>query len=371
LPVTPTQPRKGDRRDAEDDGDEHGAHTVDEALDRWLGHLSRLDHADDASQRRFRADGCRPDRQGAFGVDGTSCHPVADLLRHRKAFAGDEGLVDMAAARDDVTVYRNAVSRANEHEVAHDHLLHRHLDIDAVAPDDGGGRAQGVQRTNGIGRLAPGATLEPLAEQHQRDDRGRGLEVQVRRAVPSVLEQEIHGEPVGGRRAECHEQVHVAGPGKHGPPSGAVEAPSQPELDRRRQGELHPAVRHPVATPDLQDHRHDERQGEYRTDRHGPPIRQSLGCCRLIVIHPHCGVARPLYRSLERGERHRRQRPYGCLLRGQVDRSTEDTWHAQQRLLHPGDARRACHSLDLQGHFSRRDVVAGLAHCRRQRVRSD
>ena len=49
----------------------------------------------------------------------------------------------------------------------------------AVAPHPRGRRAQRLQRADRLGGLALGARLQPLAEQHQRDDDRRGLEVQM------------------------------------------------------------------------------------------------------------------------------------------------------------------------------------------------
>jgi hypothetical protein len=103
-------------------------------------------------------------------------------------------------------------------------------------------RAQRVQRADRIGRLPLGARLEPLAQQHQRDDGRRGLEVQVRHAVVGVLEQQVDRQPVGRAGAQRHQQVHVAGSCLHRLPAGAVEARAQPELHRRGQRQLHPAV---------------------------------------------------------------------------------------------------------------------------------
>ncbi len=122
----------------------------------------------------------------------------------------------------------------------------RQLLLDAIAQHPRRRRPQRVQRTDGLGGLPLGAAFEPFAEQHQRDDRGRGLEVQVRHAGAGVLPQQVQRQAIGRRGADRHQQIHVAGAGAQRHPAGAVEAPAEEELHRRGQHQLQPAAEHPV-----------------------------------------------------------------------------------------------------------------------------
>mmetsp|Transcript_61822 Transcript_61822/g.146356 ORF Transcript_61822/g.146356 Transcript_61822/m.146356 type:complete len:674 (-) Transcript_61822:9-2030(-) len=291
---------EGRQRDAEDDRNEHRTHAVHDALDGRFRRLGRLDHPDDASQRRFRADGRRANGQRAFGVDGAAGDLVADGLGHRQALAGDERFVDMAPPFDDFTVDGDAVTWPDDDEVTHDDLLHRYVDFRTVPADPGGGRSQRVQRADGVGGLPLGPVLEPLAQQDQRDDGRRGLEIQVRHAVPGVLEEQVHGQSVGRGGAQRHQQVHVAGLGEHGSPARPVEAPAQPELDGRGQHQLCPSAQHPLDAKERQQHRRDKRQGQRSADRHGPPDRQPSGWPGPVLLNVLRRVARFLDGRLQR-----------------------------------------------------------------------
>ncbi|MPM93297.1 hypothetical protein SDC9_140433 [bioreactor metagenome] len=82
-------------------------------------------------------------------------------------------------------VHGDALARAHHQPVTGHHLGNRHVHL-AVATDPvrhiGPQRVQGADGRRG---LALGARLQPLAQQHQRDHHGRGLEVQVR-CVPRM-----------------------------------------------------------------------------------------------------------------------------------------------------------------------------------------
>ena len=161
-----------------------------DALDGRLRGLSRFDHADDADdagQRRLGADGGGADRQRPFGVDGAARHLVADALGHWQALTRDERFVDVAPAFDDVAVDGHAVAGTHDDKIADHDLFYRQVYLDAAATHPRGGRPQRVQRADGVCRLPLRALLKPLAEQHQRDDGCRGLEVQVRHAMVGML----------------------------------------------------------------------------------------------------------------------------------------------------------------------------------------
>ena len=69
---SPGEQRHAGRRD--DRGHEHLAHAVDQALDRRLGRLGRLDLADDARERALRAHGDRARDEATFAVHRAAGH---------------------------------------------------------------------------------------------------------------------------------------------------------------------------------------------------------------------------------------------------------------------------------------------------------
>jgi hypothetical protein len=360
--------QEGQACDDQHHGHEDRAHAIDDALNGGLGGLGRFDHADDAGQRRLGADGRRADGQRAFGIDGAAGHLVADALGHRQALAGDQRLVDVAAAFDDVAVDGHAVTGAHDDEVADHDLFDRNVHLDITAAHAGGGRAQRVESADGIGRLPLRALLEPLAEQHQRDDGGGGLEVQVRHAVCGMFEEQVDREPVGRRGAQRHQQVHVAGLGDHRLPARAVEAPAEPELHRGRQRQLQPAVQHPVDAEELKQHRQDERQRQSAAHGDGPPGWKTRGRLRLCILDLPRGVAGLFDGGFQRCDRHRRQRLDGRLLGREIDRGAGNPGHLEQRLLDTRNTRGAGHAFNLKRGLGRCNVIAGLAHGSGQRI---
>ncbi len=243
----------------------------------------------------------------ALRIDRAAGDAIAACLRDRQRLAGDQRFVDVAAPLADRAVDRDALARSHDDDVAHPHLLDRQLGLDAGAANARGQRSQGLQRTDRFGRLALRTPLEPLAEQHQRDHRGRGLEVQMRRAVGRRHEQSIERETVRRAGADRDQQVHVAAAGPERTPAGTVEARAEPELDRRRQRELQPAVEHRMDAEQRQHHRHHDRQRQRNARCHRPPRRRRFDRRTLRRIGQRRRfVAGLLHRGLQgRTRRHR------------------------------------------------------------------
>ena len=273
FPLAGAEPPGKQRQpgDADDDRHEDRADAVDQTLDRRLLRLRRLDHAHDPGQLRFGADGSRLHERQAFAVDRPAGHPAAGLASDRQALAGDQRLVQMARAFLHGAVHRHALAGLDDDEVADANLGDRHFDLGGSAPDSRGLRTKGIERSDRLGRLLLGSSLQPLAEKNERDDDGRCLEVEVAHTVAAVQEQLVDAQPEGGRRAERDKQVHVAGAGAQGAPARAVEPRTQPELDRRGKGELQPAVEHPIPAEQQAEHRQRQRKREGRGDGDRPP----------------------------------------------------------------------------------------------------
>jgi len=138
-------------------------------------------------------------------------------------------------------------------------------------------------------------------------------------------------------------------------PAAPVEARAQPELHRRRQRQLPPAVQHEVDAEQRQQHRRGQRQGEQGGDGHRPPFRQAAGRrggLHGVVSHGDGGVT-----GLDHGggglrEGHRRVGCHGRLLRRQIHRCGTDAGHFQQGFLHPRHAGCAGHALNPEGQFA-------------------
>ncbi len=186
--------------------------------------------------------------------------------------------------------------------------------------------------------------------------------------MTGVLPEQVDRQAVGGRGAQGHQQIHVAGAGAHRLPAGAVEAPAQAELYGGGQGQLGPAAKHPGYAQPLQQHGRHQRHGQHRGQRHRPPVGQPG---RRPRFDGHRGVVRRITRLADR--RHQRRHRHAGQpfdrgpLGGQVDRDRRDARHLEQRLLDAADARGAGHVLDAQRGRGQRHLVAGPAHRRRQR----
>jgi hypothetical protein len=262
--------------------------------------------------------------QQALGIDRAAGDAVAGVFRHRQAFAGDQRLVEMAAALDDDAVDRHPRARPQHHGVANPYLADRDHGVRAAAPDDGVGRAQGFQRMQRGDGLAFGPGLQPFSQQDQGDDDGRRLEVEVAHASVAGpagrREQQVDRQGIGGAGAERNQQVHVAGAGEQRLPAGLVETRTQPELHRRRQRHLQPAGHGQVESERHGQHRREQRQAQQRGDRDRPPFRQrGRRLAAAVGTADRCGViAGLLHGGDQRFERHADCRHVG-FFGGEVD----------------------------------------------------
>jgi hypothetical protein len=239
---------EGRQRDRHDDGDEDRRHPVGQALHRRLGALRLLHQADDPGQQGVAADAGGATTQQAVAVDRRGEHLVAGGLRHRQALAGQHGFVGRGCAFDDRAINRHRLAGADHEHVARDQRRHRHVDQFgdiANSPLNAGRlRLQFRQRLDRGRGPGLGPRLEDLAQQHQRDDRGRGFEIHV--LVVQVPGRDDDAVGPGHAGAQRHQHVHVAGAAADGVEAADVEAPANPELHWRRQQQLQPAREHVV-----------------------------------------------------------------------------------------------------------------------------
>ena len=86
------EPLASQARQGNDDnaGDEDRADAIDQAFDRCLRTLCRLDEVRDLAQHRLRADCRRIDDEMAIDIDGPRDHAITGMTGNRKALAGQQ-----------------------------------------------------------------------------------------------------------------------------------------------------------------------------------------------------------------------------------------------------------------------------------------
>ena len=298
-----------DHRDAEHRGDEVRGHRVGEPLDRRSRSLRLLDHPYDLEQRRFGPDPSRPEREAAHGVHGPGIDSRAQLLLHGDALAGQHALVDGRMARNDLAVDGDALARSDDNEVVADDVRSRDLGLPAIAEDARRTGLEPDERSDGVGRLPSCARFEEAAEEDERDDDGRCIEVgaravpegavcvqQVRLAERALEECEERAVAVGHARAESDERVHVGRAALERGPSAVVERRADPELHGRGDGpeddtqlETRQAE---VAWRDPHQGK-DRRAGDSRQDHLAPQrtdlfgAGEALQVSRELIVAPH------------------------------------------------------------------------------------
>ena len=212
----------------------------------------------------------------------TTSSSTADLDGH--GLTGEERDVDRRVAAHDDAVGGDLLARPHHEPLADLQCLGR--DLSAVL-ERGRGRAQVGQGPQRLARAQPGPTLEPTAQEDERDDDRRGLEVDG--AV--VDEQQGHDRPqVGRERAERHQRVHGRGVVAEVDEGGLVDRPAGHEHDRRGQ-----RPGHPLPPLELQGRDHRDQRSAAPTGT-PPGSGAPAGCAGPRAPRPH-GRARPASRS--------------------------------------------------------------------------
>ncbi len=229
-------------------------------------------------------------------------------------------------------------------------------------------------------RPGPRPRFERLAEQHQRDDRGGGLEI-------DVLVQPEHGDDRApqprDRRAERDQHVHVRAAAAKRVPRARVEPAADDELDGRRQCELQPA-RQQILVRRRARHEHgrhlrEQRRRQYRREQQLPAQRVPCGRAPRrferalgFLVAPHVrAVAGPGHGAEKRVDVRARTVEADPSRFGREIDAGLDTRKAVQRLLDPRRAGGAGHAfereLDPLGRRGRRrlrsvEQRAGVVH---------
>ena len=170
--------------------------------------------------------------------------------RHR--LAGQHRFVDRGAALDDDAVDRHRLAGPHAQAVADLHLRRaaRRVSAPSAPSRRAGLRRKVEQRADRRAGPLARAQLEHLAEQDQRDDHRRGLEIDADRAVhgrgtacgnSAGNERRDDAVEIGGADAEADQRPHVRAAVDERFPAALEERQRRPQHHRRGQRELEPA----------------------------------------------------------------------------------------------------------------------------------
>ena len=132
-----------------------------------------------AGQQGIGADLVRAEDEPAGAVDGAAGHAVAGFLFHRQRLAGDHGFIHGGGARLDNPVHRHARAGPDAQPVAGLHRGEGNLRLSGTVEADGGGRGEVEQRLDRARSAGAGAEFQHLADQHEHDDDGGRLEIEI------------------------------------------------------------------------------------------------------------------------------------------------------------------------------------------------
>ena len=227
-----------DERDApggERDVEQDRGGAVGERLGPRRRRLGRRDHPHDPRQRRLLADGGHPDAQAAAGGDRAGDDLVARLLRHRPRLAGDHRLVDVG--RPSTTMPSAGTRAPGRTRTTSPTARAASGTVSVPSPVDplGGVRQELGEGRQGAARLGDRAHLEPVAEEHDRDE-GRELPPdldleQAERAGPGRDEGDDDRE-----RDEGHHPGLAVGAARPGPPRRKTRPPYRKTIVPRTGG---------------------------------------------------------------------------------------------------------------------------------------
>jgi hypothetical protein len=272
----PSRTRQTPAQQREQGHGQHGRHedradTVHQALDGRLAGLRRFHQPHDARQRALGAHRGGAHQQQAIAIDGAPGDGIARPARHRQAFAGDQRLVDVAVAfiTTPSTAMRSPARTTTRSPT--------------TTCASGTSTSPAALRTRAVsGRKALKARMAAVVCRRARASSHLPSSTRVMttaelskyRPWPAIGPQRVQAQAIGRTGAQRHQQVHVAGAGPQGSPTGLVEARAQPELHRRRQCQLPEAVEHPVAAPQHGQHGQGQRGRQQRGQQHTAAIAQ-------------------------------------------------------------------------------------------------
>ena len=261
--------QEGEGRQGDDHRHEDAGHLVHQALDGGLAGLGLLHQADDLGEHHVPAHPGGLKDQEAPLVQGGAPNLAPRLLGHRQALAGEHGFIHAGGALHHHAVHRDLLAGAHQHQVAHADLIQRHFQVHAVPAHPGAGRRQGEEAADGLRGPAPGAGLQPAAQQDEGDDHQGGVVIDCRGVAGGRHRGGKEGDPggiaVGRRGAQGHQGVHVGGAVPGGVPGAGEERGAGIEHHRGGEGqqdEVHGPVAQAQGVLHRRDHAGPHRQAE-------------------------------------------------------------------------------------------------------------
>ena len=210
---------------------------VRQALGPGLARGGLLDELDHLRQVGILARPGHLDGQRAGAVDGAADHLVVLFPGDRPGLAGDHGLVDLALAVDDPAVGGHLLAGPDQHLVARLQLIQRDVPNGAVRLDPMRlGRQQPGQILQRLRRAHHGAHLDPVAQQHDVDQRGQLPEED----LPAQAEDDQAAVHICDGDGQGDQRHHARQPVPQLIDEPFQEGPAAVEEDERGEGEQDP-----------------------------------------------------------------------------------------------------------------------------------
>ena len=146
------------------DGHENPRHPVRGALDRRLGALRLLHHADYLGQHRFLAHLRGTELHRTVDVERGPGNGVVHAFRHGKALARQHGFINRSRTFQDDPVDRVFLAGPHHHDVVHTDLTHGNLSLLSVPDHTRRLRLKAHQLLDGFRGPAHGALFEHFSE---------------------------------------------------------------------------------------------------------------------------------------------------------------------------------------------------------------
>ena len=153
-------PQGRGKRDENDDGNEHAAHAIAEALDVGAAVLRAFDGGDDLRERRGLTSRGHLHRQHAIHIHSAAVNDSAGRFIHGNGFAREHGLVNSGFALEDFAIGRHTLARSQHDDVADAQLRNRHHFFNA---------GSWSERRACAGARASNFFIEPAARAVMRD----------------------------------------------------------------------------------------------------------------------------------------------------------------------------------------------------------
>ena len=235
------------KRDDENHRNKDCRRAIGCARDLRLRRLSVIHQRNHAGEHRICRCTRRDHVERAERIHGSRENAIACTLNDRNRLARQHRLVDFALAADDFAIDRHPFSWSNSHAKTGLHLIRRDLTLyfNAIfkAKHAHGRNSKRTERANRVPRALRRTRLKQATEQHEDENDRSSFEPEMRR-MPDVRgvgrDQRPHARRVSDRCTERNERVHVGAEDPRALERCAVDRPTAPKVDGRRERPLRP-----------------------------------------------------------------------------------------------------------------------------------